>query len=486
MAKFWFMSLALMFGVSLASAPLAAQDEASEEAPAEEAPAGESVASTSNASTSVGYGDGGLSFSTEDDAFSMRVSTRVQFRMTYSDENGSGERGGTDARDFWTFALPRVETTFQGHIFAKEWKYKLTLNWAETPDIKTATLTWAGDKFYNVTIGQQKLQFNWQELNSSASQMMVERSVYNETFNLDYAKGITVDGEYADDSATWVKYWAGIYNGVLRSNTDFRNADRAAIGNSFAGNGQVDADLMFNLRLETYPLGEFTREGRDARGADEKENPLFMVGLAFNYFGSDMSNTGLRPGNTAAASGRFQGRHSTMAITIDAHLRWFGINFDAEFTYRKAEFSNSGALNTSGQVGGAAVPTDLEDMGFVIEAGYMLSEDMQIGLRYGYVNGDEFTVGGTTGGSGGTTGNAFIHDSSEVGLVFNYFLHGDSLKATVDITYVDFQLATGAGTGANAAGPTNIVMTRSASSRANEVADHQNVWQFRVQIQWIF
>ena len=481
MAKFWFMSLALMFGVSLASAPLAAQDDASTEAP--EATEEMSVASTGGStSTSVSLGEGGLNYSTENDAFSMRVSTRVEFRMTYNDENGSGDGGAvpgpanTDARDYWAFQVPRAETTFAGHIFEKKWQYNLTLDWANNQGqmIKKATFRWAGDKFYNVTIGQDKLQFNWQEINSSGKQMFVDRSLVNEQFNLDYAKGITVDGEYADDTAVWAKYWIGVYNGILRSNTDYRNADRAGLASTFNALGGADADLMFNVRVETYPLGEFTREGRDARGDDEKENPLFSVGLAFNWLSTSVNAGVLRSGATAG-SGRNQAGQRTMSVALDAHLRWFGANLDIELIHRRTEYFNTGALNTTESL--QARPTDITDTGVIIEAGYMLAPDMQIGIRAGLNDQDEYVFGTADG-------FALAHDSTEIGVVFNYFIHGDNLKVSVDLNYVDFQLARATG----ALGFNNFdgTTTRSPSSIANNVADHATFWQFRAQVQWIF
>ncbi|MDC1142470.1 porin [Planctomycetota bacterium] len=482
MAKFWFMAMALAFGVSLASAPLAAQEEApaeGDDAMAEEN-AEESVADTndSDASTSVSL-DKNLSWSTEDDAFALSLSTRVQFRVTYNDENGSGDgAGNTDGRDFWAMRIRRAKTTFKGHIFEKQWKYKFTVNWTDTgSNVETATLTWAGDVMYNVTVGQQKLQFNWQELTSSGKQMFADRSQVNESFNQDFAKGVTVNGKYADDSATWVKYWAGIYNGILSSDTDYRNADSNPISESFGGG--VDSNLMFNVRVETYPLGEFTREGRDARGDDEKENPLFSVGFAFNWFQSDIDNTDLRPGSTTAGSGRNQGHVRTMAIALDAHLRWFGINLDIEFIRNRGEFFNTGALNTSGAVSTNARPTDIVNTGVIIEIGYMLTAEIQVGLRMGMNDQDEFTFGGTDG-------IALAHDSSEMGVVVNYYLHGHNLKATLDISYVDFQLANSITDAGGATGFNGFGTSRSPSSRANDNADHAAFWQLRIQIQWIF
>ncbi|MHC4839653.1 MAG: porin [Planctomycetota bacterium] len=492
MAKFWFMAMALVFGFSLASAPLFAQDEApaeGEEAPVEgeEEAAEESVADTgdSDASTSVSL-DKNLSWSSEDDAFALSMKTRVQFRMIYSDENGSGvENGNVDAKDFLAFRIRRAKTTFKGHIFEKKWKYNFTVDWRSGGAglIDNATLTWAGDEMYNVTVGQEKLAFNSQEMQSSGNMMFADRSSMNEVFNQGYAKGITVTGQYADDSAVWVKYWVGLYNGVLAgSNGDFRNNDESGIGESF-GSGGADADLMFNVRAETYPLGEFGRNGRDDRGADEKENPLFSVGLALNWFQSSMNNTDLRPGSSTGASGRNNGHVRMMAVAFDAHLRWFGINVDIEMIRRRAEFFNTGALNTTGSVGGGIVATDLVDTGINFEVGYMLTEDMQVGVRFSTVDGDEFRFGGSSGGSGGTPGTGYIHDSGEIGVVFNYFLHGDNLKATVDITYIDFQLNNNLG--GPGAGPTGINISR-ANAGGDSEADHHSVWQLRVQLQWIF
>src|SRR5690606_13794820 len=217
------------------------------------------------------------------------------------------------------------------------------LNWAAGGNaiVEEAIFRWALMNEFNVNAGQQKLQFNWEEATSSGSQQFVERSHTNEVFNQDYAKGIWVDGTVGD-SVPFLKYWFGVYNGVLRANNDFRNADMALRGDTFSN--LTDNEMMVNLRLETHPLGEVKRSMFDGRGADEHDQILFAVGLGLNWFMSGFNDAGIRGDTvgTPTGSGRSRTSHDTLAFVLDAHLRMYGLSVDMEVFFRHTEFHNRG------------------------------------------------------------------------------------------------------------------------------------------------
>src|SRR5690606_26042476 len=119
-----------------------------------------------------------------------RMTTRVQFRLTYQNEVAHGN-DGQNGRDFVNFRIRRAKTSFSGHIFEKEFKYKATFSWAGGANIiEEALFTWAPEKFINISAGQGKLPWNWEEMVSSGSQQFVDRGYVNEVFNQDFAKGI--------------------------------------------------------------------------------------------------------------------------------------------------------------------------------------------------------------------------------------------------------------------------------------------------------
>ncbi|MCC7509055.1 MAG: hypothetical protein IT464_06745 [Planctomycetes bacterium] len=472
MAKLWIAALALI-SAGLWATPVMAQSSDADDVA--------SVASGGGEGVDTALGKKGLEINT--DGFSLRMTTRVQFRLTYQNEVANGN-DGTNGRDFVNFRVRRAKTNFKGHIFEKEFQYNLLLNWASGGDriVEEAWFRWAIMQYINVNAGQHKLQFNWEEAVSSGSQQFVDRGSVNETFNQDYAKGIWVDGQVGDD-VPWLKYWFGVYNGVLKANNDFRNADWAINSEAFT-DGVVDGDMMINLRLETHPLGEVARGMNDMRGEDEHSKILFAIGLGVNWFISGFNDPGIR-GDTAAgtpASGRSRTSQDTLALVLDGHFRMYGLSVDIEFHLRHTEFHNRGRnrFDPTSNFGTA----NLSDMGFsFLVAYFILPQQLNVGVRFDWVNADEVWGGGGDVRLFGTR-----PDSSELGLSVNYYIHGDNLKLTFDLLMVSqqlpFSLSSTGLTGVYNAPPERAAFVTGFDF--TDGADHNDLWIIRLQLQWIF
>lgn len=471
MAKLWSLALALMFGAGVWAAPAMA-------GPGDAADIGDIQRSGGEGGdvSSSTLGTKGLTFTS--DGFEMRMTTRVQFRLTGQNEVANGSNGA-NGRDFLNFRVRRAKTGFSGFIFERNLQYRVLLNWTSSNVVENAVFTYAWRQEMNISAGQDKLAWNWEEHVSSGSQNFVERSYVNEVFNQDYAKGIWIDGVVGEDTP-WVKYWFGIYNGVLAGNNDFRNADMAQRADSFSN--FVDSDMMINMRIETHPMGEVSRKMYDDRGEDASGQLLFALGLGVNWFTSGFNDAALRPDTvgTPTASGRFRTTQDTLAITFDAHLRVSGLSVDLAIFFRHTEFHNRGRTDFDPR--NKAGIANLQDSGVTLEVGYfVIPKEMNLGLRVGMLNADEFW-----GGGGSNRDLGIRPDTMEMGIVVNYFLYGDNLKLTMDITYVDQQLVySGSSTGI--LGVYNAPPARSgAAGGNNENADHNALWIVRFQIQWIF
>lgn len=431
-----------------------------------------------------------FSWSTEDGNFSLVMSHWVQFRVTYNDERAQNAEGlgdansvrATNGRDFWNFRVTRANTMFRGNIFAKEWKYFVNLNWTNGGDniVWEAYLTWAKFKEFNVNAGQTKIPFSYEFLQAYAKLQFVDATVANETFNQGWGKGLWFSGVIGDDQRTWLKYVVGVFNGVLRGNNDFRNQDRAINSDTFSN--AVDADLMPALRVETHPLGNVADDMVDMRGEDTYNKVVFSVGFGFNWLTSRFTNPALRPTSTSPGSGRSNTGQDTIAITLDGHFRWHGLSVNVAWYHRHTEFHNFGPLAGNGITQGRAFPGDLTDNAFTFEVGYfILPKKFDVGVRWAMIDSDEFWLGGAT-----TKRNALRPDSTELGLCVGYYLLGHNLKFQADFTYVSYQLAVAAGTMPTNAPANQGMPSRSPGSIANDESDWWNIWQFRVQIQWMF
>lgn len=470
MAKLWSVALALLVGAGVWAAPAMAQSSDVEDVGTIQRGGAQHEVATS-------LGDRGLTFESED--YSLRVTTRVQFRLTHQQETANGN-DGTNGRNFTNFTVRRAKTGFSGHIIGKEFTYNLLLSWTGGNIIERAWLRYAMNPFFNISAGQDKLQFNWEEITSSGNLQFVDRSYTNAVFNQNYAKGVWIDGMVGDD-APMLKYWFGVYNGVLRSNSDFRNADQAMLPEQFA-DGLVDTDMMVNLRLETHPLGTVAYGMNDMRGEDD-DKALFALGLGVNWFFGGFDNPGVRADNAAGtpASGRSRTSQDTLSIVFDAHFRMAGLSLDMEVHYSHTEFHNRGANTfspTNPQRTGIA---NNSDFGFSFQAAYfVIPEKVSLGLRYAMVDGDEHW-------SGGSSSRIFAlrPDATELGVSANYYIHGNNLKLTMDIVYVSQQLAVPF-PGNTLNGVYNAPPARGAFGGSSEVSDYNDLWLIRLQLQWIF
>jgi hypothetical protein len=435
-----------------------------------------------------------FAWATEDGKFSLTMATRIQFRVTYNDERGQDIDGvsdpnntpgaSTNGRDFWNFKIARAETWFIGNIFEKEFKYYVEFAWAAGGDniVQEAFFTWAKWQEFNINAGQTKTPYSWQFLVSSGRQQFVERSTVSAVFDQFYAKGLWFSGQIGKETP-WIKYWAGVFNGVLRANNDFRNSDRSIRVDTFSNNaGGVDADLMPVIRVETHPLGEVPRDHTDQRSREESKKIQFSVGLGFAWFISRFSNAALRPTGASPGSGRSQTGQDTINLTLDGHFRFYGLSVNIEWHHRHTEFHNFGPLEGNSVTRNRAFPGDLTDNGFLFEVGFMiLPKQLDVAFRFGMVDADEFWLGGSS-----NKPNGIIPDSTEIGLCVGYYLAGHNLKFLADFTYTTYQLVVNTGTVASLATMGAPPPSRSASSIANDNSDYLNVWQFRVQLAWVF
>jgi hypothetical protein len=484
MAKFWFTTLALLVSAGLWAAPAMASPT--------DGDVGNIQRGGAQGAADTTLGSDGLGFTT--DGFGLSVSTHVQFRLTYQNEVANGNDGQNGA-DFVNFRLPRAKTTFKGHIFQKEFEYRLRLGWTNGVDtrpdnlgasqlLEVATFRWAFNQYMNIKAGQDKLEWNWEEISSSTRMQFIERSYVNEVFNQDYAKGITIDGQVGEDTP-WLKYWVGLYNGSLKGNSDFRNADRAANSDTFSN--LVDTEMMINLRLETHPMGAVAYGMNDNRSEDEYDKVIFAIGLGVNWMMSGydaadaFSTSGSRDDTvgTPTGSGRFRTSQDTLAVTLDGHFRWHGLSVDIAYFWRHTEFHNRGS-NTFRPQNRAGI-SDLTDSAFTFEVAYfIIPQEFNVGIRFNMLNADDFW----SGGSGRIFG--VRPDTTEFGLSVNYYIHGENLKLSFDLLMVSQQVPFAAGDSLLGVYNTPPSRVLGAGTIGSSEADHNDLWIVRLQLQWIF
>jgi phosphate-selective porin OprO and OprP len=469
MAKIWSLAFALLVGAGVWAAPAVAQSNDV----GDDVGKIERMGGSHSASTTLG-GDG-LSYTSE--GFSMRVHNQVQFRLTHQQEVANGE-DGTNGRNFTNFRIPRAKTTFAGHIYDRNWQYEVRLGWTNGGNdiVEVARFRYAMMQHFNLNAGQDKVAFGWEYPTDSSVQTFVERGAVSQIFNQGYGKGVWFDGMIGDD-VPLLLYTFGIYNGVLAGDNDFRNMDRSIRAESYA-DGSVDNSMMVNLRLETHPMGAVERRMNDNRGTDESDKMLIALGLSLNYFQTGAA-TDLRPASTTG-TGKSRTRADTVMVGLDAHFRYMGLSVDLELFYRQTDFRNRGSLEGVTAGGSRSYIGDLTDAGMALEVAYfVIPSDVSLGLRVGLYDADKFWG---FGGNPDSQSSGIRPETVEVGVAANYYLQGDRLKLTADISHVAQRLAEpvpGAG------GLLGVYNDPPAPSGGNS-SDYNNLWIIRLQLQWLF
>jgi hypothetical protein len=224
------------------------------------------------------------------------------------------------------------------------------------------------------------------------------------------------------------------------------------------------------------------------RLSDEHDKLIFAVGMGLNWFLSGFDNPNLRPDNAPGpdpASGRNRTNQDTVAMTMDAHLRIYGISLDVAFFYRKTEFHNRGS-NTYSPRNRAGIG-DITDMGFTVDVAYfIIPKTFNVGVRFNLLDADDFWMNGSRSREFGVR-----PDTTELGLSVNYYLQGDNLKLKFDILMVSQQLpfganADGVGGSQSIQGVYNSPPARGAFGGSGENSDYNDLWIVRLQLQWIF
>ncbi|MHB1400286.1 MAG: porin [Trichloromonadaceae bacterium] len=336
----------------------------------------------------------GITVESRDGKYTAHIGGRLQSRYTFL----SADQGEDES----TFTIRRMKLWLQGNVFSKNLSYKYQQNLNETED---AYLAYKFAEAFALQIGQAKAPQGRQELTSSGSQLFVDRSLANDTFNLGRDIGLTAEGQFMDHL---VEYMAGIYNG------------------NGPNQGNPNTEHMLAARLDVNPLGAFKM---DEAGWPETK-PLLNMGASYAMQtmksedmgeidnDNDLLDKALDIDGTSAANftAAFGNELDWSLWTANLHAKWMGASFGAEYYALNAE---------------PAVGADWDADGYYVQAGYqILPQTLELALRYSKID--------------STDVNAFEKfDRSEVQAGINYYFSKHNAKIQADYTTVSDDLATG-------------------------------------------
>jgi len=374
------------------------------------------------------YGEKGFRLETRDGNFSTNLQWRAQFR--YSNPRGSDPRQLDDFEQETTsnFEPRRLRMKIGGHGFQPWLKYYFEVDLQPARDVEAdpqssaaRVITWRAEinkwEPLSFTVGQWKINYNRERVDSSGRQQFVERSIVNRVVTLDRQVGIQANGRLFKGTPADMHYYAGIYNGEGRS--------VANIGD----------DHMYMGRLQWNFFGRELKW----RQSDVKFHEKPTANLAFG--GS--TNTGPCTRWSSSGCGNLDGflkpadqvandltdQYEISQAVQEFAFKWRGWSIQQEW-HRK--FIEDKYGNTDAGLGALSAPGSKYDLtGFYAQTGYFfhniwkfIPEKMEFAGRYAYVKEPNET-------------ELFIHNErTEATAAINYFFSGHNNKLTLDYSYL--------------------------------------------------
>jgi hypothetical protein len=357
-------------------------------------------------------GSGGLTagyvknkFIIQDESGDFLLNPNLQFQLRHvanfrSDDSADGT--GDDAAESG-FEIRRLKFAFDGNAFGKDLTYKF--QWATnrsngTPVLDDAWVRWSmGNAFGEASkdlalrVGQFKDPTFHEEITSSKRQLAVDRSLMNEVLaggQTDWVQGVALIWDDGPEGRP-LRAEIGFTDGLNTDNTNFVDAG----GSAFYGAANPDWGAF--ARVEYLAMGNW-KQYDDFTAMGNTEDLLVIGG-----------------GATYSENGNTAGGGDTLLYTIDAQYETGRLGLYAAYVgaYSEPGFATDGGLH---------------DMGFLVQAGYMLDREgkWEVFGRYDSTLLDDarFT----------TEGNEDSFHELTLGL--NYYIKGHAAKLTIDGTWL--------------------------------------------------
>jgi phosphate-selective porin len=340
----------------------------------------------------------GLTATSADGSSKLKIGGYAQLIYRYTEFDAPGKDPRSD------FDIRRFKLQLQGHVFSKDFGYKLQGDVSSGWRTEDVFITYRFPPALTLQAGQFKPPQARQELTGAGKLLFPERSLANDTFNLGRDQGVQAAGSLAKKL---VQYRLGIFNG---NGPNTGNADR-----NHMLSGRIDINPLGAYQMDEAgwpgdrPLvnigGSFAREkvsGADVGGGFGADNDVMDVALALDSF-------------TAATFAASYGADLTWLLyTANLNASWKGASFAAEYYNLNAD---------------PAAGSDFDADGYYVQAGYqVIPEKLELGVRYSAVE--------------STDANASAKfDKAQTQIGANYYFARHNLKVQSDLTFVKDDLA---------------------------------------------
>lgn len=353
---------------------------------------GEAAAATGSAGSKVYYNKG-TRIDFPDSGFTMGVNTFLQTRYTFTDNDDASDEGNTSS-----FDVKRARIIVSGTALNEEFSYKVEGDFVSQENdgrssagLKDGYIMWHACDWADVKMGQFKINYGRQFVNSDAKLQFADRSATSDYFTLSRQNGLAGTARFADDTL-WVT--GGIYNGES-------DGER---GENTEG---VDTRHTGAVSVRWNPMGSM--DAYEEGDVDWTEDMALSFGAAYARVSA----------NTADFGGGFGETVNANLISVDANMKYMGWSLHAELFNNASEGDDSNI--------------EREPTGFYIQGGYFIDpKTIELAARYGYTDCDDGQAAGECAG---------LDNANEVTAGINYYWWKHQLKAQLNYSFVNEDIA---------------------------------------------
>ena len=373
-------------------------------APAPSAGAQENPLADDPAAVSVRY-DKGLEIETADGNYRFHFNLRAQLRYTNADTDEHPQPGDIlESSD--DFSINRGRVKLGGHAY-RPWLEHYTEYDVVGNRLLDLRFNIQPKEEIGVRIGQYKVLYNRERVDSSGKQQFVERSIVTRPFTLDRQSGITMLGRLFSDTAADSSYTLGVFTGTGRG-----------------GDSDDDGRPLYAARWQWNFLGRvlgFSQSDIGRRG--EPAASLSIAGATNRSRFTRFSSAG--GGQLEGFGNGESGQYDTEQWMLEAAYQSKGLSFQGE--YHEKDIEDRATM----------LVTELS--GYYAQLGYFFHElsesfpqPLEMAVRYARV--DRASVPELSG--------------EESTLAVNWFFSGHNNKITADFSHLrDFEEGPGSESG---------------------------------------
>ena len=353
----------------------------------------------------------GFHFESEDGLFSTHLQWRAQMRLA-----NPGDGDPLEPADFQTdvdttnFELRRVRMKIGGHGYQPWVRYYFEIDLQPSKTFSSASanasarvIDWRLDvqpySWFGFRLGQWKINFNRERVDSSGRQQFVERSIVNSIFTIDRQVGVMLKGRLNKGTLFDMRYYAGLFNGEGRASDN------------------ANSNMMKMGRLQWNFLGRDLKW----RQSDVKRHKKPTGQFAFGYANAKSPCTKWSSSGCGALKG-FSVSSNGSEFDVEQYVAEFaykyqGLSIQSEYHWKEIYQSRAG--------------TDYDFEGSYAQAGYFFNElnpsvpeELELAFRYAFVDEPDSSSIRET------------NNREEYTIAANYFIAGHSNKVTLDYSYL--------------------------------------------------